>query len=75
MSLLMRKSISPVFLALKKSGCCGKKGELVMNKEICGSFIKCNNAEGCFGCEYESEDTEDTKRSEKDLHPRVEDDK
>jgi len=23
----------------------------------CGMFIKCNNAEGCFGCEYEGEDT------------------
>jgi len=21
----------------------------------CGQFVKCNNAEGCFGCEYEEE--------------------
>jgi len=30
-----------------------------MNKH-CGTFIKCNNAEGCFGCEYEGE--EDTSK-------------
>lgn len=22
----------------------------------CGTFIKCNNAEGCFGCEFEGEE-------------------
>jgi hypothetical protein len=30
----------------------------------CGEFIKCNNAEGCFGCEYEEDNY-----TEKDLHP------
>lgn len=25
----------------------------------CGTFIKCNNAEGCFGCEYEGEEDEE----------------
>ena len=33
----------------------------------CGTFIKCNNAEGCFGCEYEGE--EDGLNPE-DVHPR-----
>jgi hypothetical protein len=32
----------------------------------CGTFIKCNNAEGCFGCEYEGEEDIHTL---KDLHP------
>jgi len=32
----------------------------------CGKFVKCNNAEGCFGCEYEGEDD---KSTDKDLHP------
>lgn len=36
-----------------------------MMKKHCGSFVKCNNAEGCFGCEYEGEeDTEEQKRQE-----------
>ena len=25
----------------------------------CGQFIKCNNAEGCQGCEYEGESDDD----------------
>ena len=27
----------------------------------CGTFIKCNNAEGCFGCEYEGEEDKHTE--------------
>jgi predicted Fe-S protein YdhL (DUF1289 family) len=25
-------------------------------KSPCGSFHQCNNAEGCFGCEFEGEE-------------------
>ncbi len=32
----------------------------------CGTFIKCNNAEGCFGCEYENEGD---SRAPGDGHP------
>jgi len=31
----------------------------------CGQFIKCNNAEGCSGCEYEGE--EDNKLTDKQI--------
>lgn len=33
----------------------------------CGTFIKCNNAEGCFGCEYEGEEGD---LNPEDVHPR-----
>lgn len=39
----------------------------------CGTFIKCNNAEGCFGCEYENEQEEDNYTPD-DGHPRHPDD-
>ena len=40
----------------------------------CGTMVKCNNAEGCFGCEYEEEQDfvcsycGEDKRENKDKH-------
>lgn len=42
----------------------------------CGSFVKCNNAEGCQGCEYEAEqEYEEDHVTIKDIHPDHPDDK